>query len=147
MTAYFIAAAVFILDRLTKYAVMNYIEAGRSVKVFDFFHLTLVFNTGTAFGLFKNLNGFFVVISAFVITLIALYVFRQRSIGFFYTLSLGLIMGGAAGNLVDRVKFGNVVDFLDFRVWPVFNVADASITIGIILLVRSVLGKKLEVKK
>jgi len=135
MILYVTAAGIFILDRLTKYAVMNYLEAGRSIKFFDFFHITLVFNTGTAFGLFKNLNDFFIVISALAVTLIALYAFKNRALGFFYSVSLGLVMGGAAGNLVDRIKFGSVVDFLDFRVWPVFNVADSAISVGIATLV------------
>jgi signal peptidase II len=139
MTIYLTAAGIFILDRLTKYAVLNSIESGRSVKVFDFFHISLVFNTGTAFGLFKNLNFFFIVVSAAVIALIALYAVRRRKTGFFYSVSLGLIMGGALGNLVDRIKFGSVVDFLDFRVWPVFNVADSAISIGIALLILNIL--------
>ena len=139
MTLYFTAAIVFILDRLTKYVVMNFVESGRSVKVFDFFHISLVFNTGTAFGLFKNLNDFFIVISAVVIAMTALYAFRHRAMGLFYSVSLGLIMGGALGNLVDRIKFGSVVDFLDFRVWPVFNAADSAISIGIAMLVLKTL--------
>jgi signal peptidase II len=139
MTLYFTAAVVFIIDRLTKYAAMNFLEGGRPVKVFDFFHITLVFNTGTAFGLFKNLNVFFIVTSAAAIGMIALYAFRYRAMGLFYSISLGLIIGGAAGNLVDRIKFGSVVDFLDFRVWPVFNAADSAISVGITMLILKML--------
>ena len=139
MTIYFAAALVFILDRLTKYFIMGFLESGRSIKVFDFFHITLVFNTGTAFGLFKDSNVFFILFSSAVVFLIALHALKYKGHDLVYCVALGLILGGAAGNLVDRIKFGSVVDFLDFRVWPVFNIADSAISIGVALFVFKIL--------
>lgn len=144
MTLYIIAALVFVLDRLTKILVINSMFLGNSVKVLpDIFHITLVLNNGAAFGLFKDKNIFFLPVSLFVITLIILYARRRGSSMYFIMSSaLGLILGGAAGNLADRLRYGHVIDFLDFRVWPVFNIADSAISIGVAILVLKVLLRK-----
>lgn len=137
------AAAIFVLDRVTKYFMINIFQDGQSVKVFDFFHLTLVFNTGTAFGLLKDQNTFFVILSVIAAIAIVLYNRIYKVDGLIRSLALGMILGGAAGNLIDRIKFGYVIDFLDFRIWPVFNVADSALTVGVTLLILSVLiGKR-----
>lgn len=94
------------------------------------FHLTLTHNTGVAFGLFQG-QGLLVTLAAlaFVLGLVWTVLRDNPSPGFL--ISLGLVLGGAAGNLTDRVRYGSVIDFLDFRVWPVFNLADSCITIGV----------------
>jgi signal peptidase II len=138
-----IAVAIVIIDRLTKYILCGNLSDGRSIKVIPgVFHLTLVFNTGSAFGLFKGWAHFFVITSVIVIALIIFYTWRCRYKDILLITALGLILGGAIGNLIDRVMFGYVIDFLDFRVWPVFNIADSSITIGAILLASKVLLNK-----
>lgn len=142
MTLYLMAAAIFVLDRVTKYFMINILQDGQSVKVFDFFHLTLVFNTGTAFGLLKDQNTFFVILSVIAAIAIVLYGRIYKIDGLIRSLALGMILGGTAGNLIDRIKFGYVIDFLDFRIWPVFNVADSALTVGVTLLIISVLVHK-----
>ena len=130
------ASLVFVLDRLTKIMVVNNIAYGQSIKILPkIFHLTLVLNNGTAFGLFKGQNILFAVFSLLAIILISGYVMTHKNTGFAASAALGLILGGALGNLVDRIKFGHVIDFLDFRIWPVFNIADSALTVGTFVLI------------
>ncbi len=142
------ASLVFVLDRLTKLMVIHRLVQGESLKILpDIFHITLVLNDGTAFGLFKGWNAFFVFISSAIIILIVSYALLHKFSGAVLSLALGLILGGAIGNLVDRLKLGYVIDFLDFRIWPVFNLADSSITIGMMVLAWKILSKKVKVKR
>jgi len=140
----FIAASiVFVLDRITKMAAVGNMSYGESIKILPgIFHITLVLNNGTAFGLLKGQNALLAVFSALAAIVIAFYAVTRKSAKTVVSLALGLILGGALGNLLDRVKLGYIVDFLDFRVWPVFNVADSCITIGIVLLLWNMLIKK-----
>lgn len=96
----------------------------------NFFHLTLVQNKGTAFGLFRNQSFFFVLISFAAIILISYFLFFKKERNNHSRIPFCLILGGAAGNLIDRLIFGFVIDFLDFRIWPVFNFADFFICVG-----------------
>ena len=139
-----ISSLIVIVDRLTKYLVLKNYSEGESVRVIPgVFHLTLVLNSGAAFGLFKGSGLIFTISSVLIIVLICVYIWRNECKDFLMLIALGLILGGAAGNLIDRVAFGYVIDFLDFRVWPVFNIADSSITIGaFILAVRLILNKR-----
>ena len=130
-----VSSLVLIVDRLTKYFLFRNFSEGESVRVVPgIFHITLVLNTGAAFGLFKGCSLFFTVATALTIAFICFYIIRGGCKDLLMLTALGLILGGAAGNLIDRVLFGYVIDFLDFRIWPVFNVADASITIGAFIL-------------
>ncbi len=136
MTCLFLTAAlVVIVDRLAKYLVFSNLLQDQSIEVIPkLFHITLVLNTGAAFGIFKNFTAFFAVSSFFVITLIGVYAWRCKIKDLFLSLSLGLILGGAIANLIDRLIFGYVIDFLDFRIWPVFNIADSCVTMGSVIL-------------
>ena len=137
---FFVASLVFILDRITKMAVTSTMSYGQSIKILPkIFHVTFVLNNGTAFGLFKGANVALAILSALVIMLIVFYVLKNRVPGFANSLTLGLILGGALGNLFDRVRFGCIIDFIDFRVWPVFNIADSAITIGMTVLAWNIL--------
>lgn len=98
-------------------------------------------NTGAAFGIFRSQTIFFVIISLIAVVAIVIYIKRSARPSYFKDIALALILGGAFGNLVDRLFFGYVIDFLDFRVWPVFNVADSAITIGTVLLIFSLVYK------
>ncbi len=133
------ALFVFILDRITKLLVLNYIPLNESID-FPFFSLTHVLNTGTVFGLLKNASWFFIIFaSAVSVFLILRYKTFEESL----QPILGLILGGALGNLVDRILYGAVVDFIDFHFWPAFNIADSAITIAVVLLiVREYVPKK-----
>lgn len=99
-----------------------------------FLHLTYVQNTGAAFGLLKGQQAFFVIISLVIIGWISTQFLRQALTAPVQEWACALILGGAAGNLIDRLRWGHVVDFIDLRVWPVFNLGDSAITIGVALL-------------
>ena len=136
------AALVFAADRLTKYFILKSLALGQSIKIIpDMFHITLVFNNGAAFGVLRNCAGFFIIFSFAAIGLILLIVSKTPRFNMLTAAALALILGGASGNLVDRLKFGYVIDFFDFRIWPVFNIADSCITIGVALAAISFIFK------
>lgn len=127
-------AALLVLDRLTKRWALDWLEPRGSVPVLPFFHLTYVENTGAAFGVGRARNGFFIGLS---LLLLGGLFYLQRSWpkeNRWLRAGLLLVTAGAVGNLYDRLAYGFVVDFLDFRVWPVFNVADSCVTVGACLL-------------
>ena len=138
-----LSAALVVADQLTKWAVMGYF-ANRSPReeITSFFNLVLVYNKGAAFSMLADAPGwqtpvlviFALVASAVVGTLIVLNPHKGL-----LCLGLALILGGALGNLIDRLRFGQVVDFLDFHAmgwhWPAFNVADSAITVGAVVLI------------
>lgn len=129
-----IVLSVFLLDRFTKGLVLEKLYFS-TVKVLPFFSLQYVENTGVSFGMFRDNNAFFIVFSAVLIG--ALMIFRRRLAAHGAAAEAGaaLVLGGALGNLYDRIAYGHVVDFLDFSFFPaIFNVADASITVGAVLL-------------
>lgn len=135
LAAISIAVLICVSDRLSKIIAVNNLLQGQSIKVLpDIFHITLVYNTGTAFGLMKGLNAVFITVSCLVLFFLIAYIIRNNITDRAVALALGLIVGGAAGNLIDRIGLGYVIDFFDFRIWPVFNVADSAITIGVIIL-------------
>jgi signal peptidase II len=141
--AFLTALTVLALDRISKIIFVKILDAGQSVKIIpDIFHITLIHNTGAAFGMFKGRTQVFSLISLIVIVMIAVYLVRSRSVERVLAVSLGLILGGATANLIDRVWLGYVIDFLDFRIWPVFNIADSCITIGTIILAVNILFGK-----
>ena len=140
---FLVAALVFIADRLTKYVIVNSLSAAESIRVIPgIFHVTLVLNNGAAFGIFRNMGAMFILMTFVAVVLILLYVLKSKAMSAPVTAAFGLILGGALGNLVDRIKFGYVIDFLDFRVWPVFNIADSAITIGAAILVLSIVTNR-----
>lgn len=132
--SFIIVGVVIGVDRVTKIFFSRLLETGESIPVIkNVFHYTLVHNTGIAFGLFKDQGLIFIIIPLLTALAIAVYLYWNRESKCFsrlYVCALSLILGGAIGNLVDRVAYGYVIDFFDFRVWPVFNIADSAITIG-----------------
>jgi len=136
------AILILLVDFFSKRLALDNMHLGQSIPVVNgIFHITLVINKGTAFGLFKNLSYFFTLFSSLAVVTVTYIFFSSKNISKPYYLSLSLILAGAAGNLIDRIKFGNVIDFLDFRVWPVFNFADTAITIGVGLLAYQLIFK------
>lgn len=129
-----IIAAVVAVDRLTKIWAMSWLYPRSSVPVTRFFHLTYVENTGAAFGMMQGANAFFIAVSIGLLGGILWLRRRPEAVGRWSQLALALVAGGALGNLYDRVVFGHVIDFLDFRVWPVFNAADSCISVGAVAL-------------
>ena len=137
---FILAAVILSLDQLTKFIITKNLMPHESMPVIKgIFHFTLVHNRGAAFGILKGQLFLFIFTSAIAIILI--YRTLKNCHLNLYSISLGLILAGAIGNLIDRLIFGYVIDFLDFRIWPVFNIADASITIGAILMGFSALRK------
>ncbi len=125
------------LDQLTKSILNNNLVLNSPYPVIKgFFYLTLVHNRGAAFGILKNQLLLFILSSLLAVVLIAINLKRSKTGKKFSlnNLALGLILSGAIGNLIDRLFFGYVIDFLDFRVWPVFNLADSAITVGAVIL-------------
>ena len=141
---YFVVSfAVFLLDQYTKHLIRTGVELYRSIPVTSFFDIVHVHNTGSAFGMFRSLgNTFFILVSVAAIIVISLIMIRRAE----DRLALSLILGGAAGNAADRIAFGYVTDFLDFYAgrhhWPAFNVADAALTIGMIMLLAASLRQR-----
>ena len=129
---------VLLIDQVSKAIISSKLSLGRSIPIIKrVFYITSVRNTGAAFGLFKNSTYFFIAVSIAAIIIIGAALIKSIRNKGSLNIGLILIMSGALGNLIDRVRLGYVVDFIDFRVWPVFNIADSAITIGTILLVFS----------
>jgi signal peptidase II len=138
---YIIALAVVILDQWTKYLVVKHMELGESIPLIpDVFHLTSHRNLGAAFGILQNQRWLFVIITVAVVIGIVVSLIRLGKTQPRVSLALSLVLGGAIGNFIDRVKSGQVVDFLDVTLinFPIFNVADTAITIGVALLLLDV---------
>jgi signal peptidase II len=137
----YVIAIVFI-DQLIKFVVLRDFTPGQSLPIIkSVFNITLVFNRGGAFGIFTNATYAFTFVSIFVIAVISWFLFKGN-VRYDLRLALASITAGAVSNLIDRLRFGYVVDFLDFRIWPVFNIADSAITIGTLWLVYYVIAKK-----
>ncbi len=133
-----VAALIFGLDQLSKYLVTRYLPWGERWNPIPSLRwlvgLTPVTNTGGAFGLLPDLGTLFALVAVAVVIAI---LFFERHIPLNQPLlrvSLGMQLGGAAGNLIDRLRIGRVIDFIDFKVWPVFNLADSAIVVGVVIL-------------
>jgi signal peptidase II len=134
-----VAAVVVLLDQVTKTWALHHLSGGRTIHVVWTLRLALSFNSGAAFGIGAGLGPFIV---AGGVALVAAFAFMGRRLGVgrsaLAAVALGLVLGGAVGNVADRVlrdQGGAVVDFIDLQWWPVFNVADAAITVGAAMLV------------
>ena len=126
---------IFGLDQLTKYLVRSSLSLNESIPSQGAFRIVNTFNTGSAFGLFRD-QTFFLILASIVGIGVLVVLYRHHSFpGVPLRVSLGLQVGGAIGNLVDRLRLGHVTDFVDIGSWPVFNLADASIVTGIVILV------------
>jgi len=133
--ALIIAGLVIILDQLTKYAVVSWLPYLSTLPVLPgVFHLTHVRNVGAAFGLFAHQRLLF--LGALLAIVIAFVFFRHslEALGTMGLVASGGVLGGAVGNAIDRFRLGYVVDFLDFKIWPVFNLADSAIVMGALVL-------------
>jgi len=138
-----LSAAIVAADQLTKWLVLGYFENRYPrVELTGFFNLVLVFNKGAAFSLFAQAAGWQTpLLAAFALAaavIVSVLIVRNPGRGLL-CLGLALILGGALGNLIDRLRFGHVVDFLDFHAlgwhWPAFNVADSAISVGAVILI------------
>lgn len=140
-----VSVVIFVLDQATKYAIMGAMTQGRahSKEILPFFNLTFVTNPGAAFSFLANADGwqrwFFIVIAIVASIYLIMEMRRVQRVERWISIAYALILGGAIGNLYDRVVWGEVVDFLDFHWYgasfPAFNIADAAITIGATMMV------------
>ena len=128
------AVALFALDQVTKAVVVQTLALGHSWPTDGFFRITHIGNTGSAFGLFDGQNVLLTIASVVGIGVLAMFYRSHPSPGLLVRLSLGLMLAGAFGNLTDRLVRGYVTDFIDIGPWYIFNVADASIVTGVIIL-------------
>jgi signal peptidase II len=137
-----VAAAALVLDQASKVYFYDLLVAGgrRSIEILPFFNLVTVWNYGISFGMFNNgsASGSIVFVGLALVIVAALLVWLRSIASPFVAAALGLVIGGAIGNVIDRLRFGAVFDFLDFHAagwhWPAFNVADSAICIGVVLL-------------
>jgi signal peptidase II len=137
-----IALVVVLLDQASKIMMSQFLLYGQSETITSYFNLVMVYNKGAAFSFLSDQPGwqryFFTAVSV-IASLFILWMLRRNPTQRLFCWSLALILGGAIGNLIDRIAYGHVIDFLDFHVggwhWPAFNVADSTITVGAILFV------------
>ncbi len=142
---YVITLMIFAADQVSKWAVITSLPLGASRPVIgSVLSLTHTHNTGGAFSLFQARNGIFIVVAciAIVALLLAYHRYHKASLG--VSAALALALGGAIGNVTDRVRFGYVIDFFDIHVWPIFNIADSAISVGIIILAIGLLRARPE---
>lgn len=148
-----IAGAIILLDQVTKEIVLRSIPLHAAIPVIEgFFSLTHIHNPGGAFGLMANLSPvmrsiIFLFISSLAVGLIFYFYKKTPAHYAWLSVAFALIFGGAIGNLIDRIRFGTVVDFLDFYLgnlhWPAFNVADSAISVGIGIFLYHLVFKKM----
>lgn len=124
------------LDQLSKYWIMGYFTYGQSLPIIpNIFHLTYILNTGAAFSILSEHTWLLVIISLFALAGIFWYYHITPKEQTLKRFALACIASGAVGNLIDRVYYGSVRDFLDFRIWPIFNIADCFVVVGVALLI------------
>ncbi len=142
---FFLTALLVILaDQFSKFWVRSNLTPGESLPETGLFRLTHVHNTGAAFGLFQDQSlplAIVALIGVVAILIFVLFFSHRLPIlnNWLSKLALGLVLGGASGNLIDRIRQGYVTDFIDIGIWPAFNVADSSVVVGVILFAYSLL--------
>jgi signal peptidase II len=134
-----IALAAIVADQVTKHVVASNLQLGEGLHVAGPFTIRHVENSGIAFGLFSNATAAVIVVTTIAIAWMLVYFARSGARHPVLPVALGLVIGGSISNLADRVRLGFVTDFLDFRYWPAFNLADSFIVIGVGILLAALL--------
>ena len=137
-----------VLDQVSKLAVSGSMQLYQSIKIMPYFNLTYVHNTGAAFSFLSDAGGwqrwFFAGLAVIISTVMVVWLSRLKSHETLLAVALSLVLGGAIGNLIDRLAYGYVIDFLDVyyqsRHWPAFNIADSAITLGVVLMLAESFG-------
>lgn len=138
-----LSLAIIIADQISKTLMVNWLDLYERVAILPFFNLTLAHNTGAAFSFLAGAGGwqrwFFVLLAVVISAVLVIWMKRLAATARLEAISLALIIGGAIGNVIDRLIYGYVIDFLDVYVgtyhWPAFNIADSAICIGAVLLI------------
>jgi len=135
MYFYLIAALIVIADQAIKYFVHNSMRISQSIPlVKNVLQLTYVRNTGAAFSLFVGFSSYLVVIGLIVAAVVVYFHYKGPKKNYYLQVGLAFVLGGSLGNLIDRVFRGYVIDYVDIMIWPVFNLADIMINVGVILI-------------
>jgi signal peptidase II len=134
-----IGVAAVVADQVTKHVVATSLQLGEGLHVVGPFSIRHVENSGIAFGLFSNATPAVIVVTAIAVAWMLAYFARSGARHPVLPVALGLVIGGSVSNLADRVRLGFVTDFLDFRYWPAFNLADSFIVIGVGILLAALL--------
>ncbi|WP_457570200.1 signal peptidase II [Desulfurobacterium sp.] len=151
MIPFLVAFFVFVVDRITKMVAFKYLKGKVVVVIPGFFNLILAQNRGAAFSIFSSTSGWgrFIMLIGFpavVVVFITYLLLTKKEYPLYLKIALALILGGALGNLYDRIVYGTVVDFLDFYIgkyhWPTFNVADIAVFLGTVMLILNVSREK-----
>lgn len=134
-------------DQFFKYLVVSDMFLGQSIPIVPgIFHLTYIQNPGAAFGILANQRWLFVAIAVALIAAAVYFAPQIKRLSFSMRTAIALLVGGAAGNLIDRISIGRVIDYMDFRVWPIFNFADIAIVLGCLFIIGSLLFSNQESK-
>ncbi len=147
MNPLFIVVFIVIVDQLSKYYISHWLTPNISIAVVPhFFHITFILNAGAAFGILENQRLLFILIAVFILSGVG-YFYRKIPLSDrLFRFGLGLMAGGAVGNLIDRIATGYVIDFFDFRIWPIFNIADIAIVCGVIMMIYTIIFLKKKVQ-
>ena len=130
------ALIIILIDQLSKFFVRNNFQLNQPIPIINnIFHLTYIQNTGAGFGILKAQTLILIFVSIAVIGIIFYNFDKIKNKEILLQVLVGFVLGGTIGNLIDRLAYGYVIDFLDFRIWPIFNFADSFVTIGIIGLI------------
>lgn len=140
----FISLTVLIIDQFSKFLVKTNMTEMESIPlILNVFHLTYLNNPGAAFSMLEGKTPFFIVVTMLAAAVSIYFYYRVDAKKIWLRAGIALALGGALGNLIDRLRFGKVVDFFDFRIWPVFNVADCAIVVGVALICWELLREDL----
>jgi len=135
-----VCISIVILDQIVKFYIQSMMLVGMSIPVVaDVFHITYILNPGAAFGILENQRMFFILIGTAILCAAIYFYSYIKKENVFIRYGVSMLLGGAVGNLIDRVRIGYVIDFFDFRIWPIFNIADIAIVVGVGCIVYSVL--------
>ena len=144
---YLIAIIWLVLDQASKYYVMNHFALGESLPgIQNVFHLTYIINRGAAFGMLSNQRWFFLAVAFVLIIVYGFYRKRVNNGPVSLRVGTALLISGAIGNGIDRYVLHGVVDFFDFRIWPIFNIADIGICVGVVCVIYYLLTSEREEK-
>ena len=136
ITIFSLTIIIILIDQITKFLIKTNFKLNESLPLIkNIFHLTHIHNFGAGFGILQQQKWILVFISIIVIGVIFYYFERIKEKEILLQVLVGFILGGTIGNLIDRLSYGFVIDFIDFRIWPIFNFADSFVTLGVIGLI------------
>ena len=153
MIYYVVALFIILFDQVTKWVIVNYMELGQKITVIEnFLYITSHRNRGAAWGILQGQMWFFYVITSIVVVILVVYIQKLRPHQKLFGISLGLMLGGAIGNFIDRIFRKEVVDFVDTWIFtydfPIFNIADSALVIGVgLILILTLFEGKLDKEK